>query len=70
MTNAQERCINLHLWQDQEDLPEKEKVTPSDWEMARLNVDKGTASDIISAFKRGDTHIALNQIKHLCQTHK
>ena len=70
MTDAQERCIMLHLWKAQEDLPEKERVTTSDWDMARLNVDKSTASDIISTFKGGRADMALNQIKHLCQTHR
>jgi len=33
-------------------------------------VDKGAASDIISAFHRGDRDIALNQLKHLIPTYE
>ena len=68
ITPNQIKAIEYHLWQDRGDTPDDQWVSFDEWLKIKKNMDKITASDVIGAFKGGNKHIAIAQLKHLVAT--
>jgi hypothetical protein len=65
MTPAQNRAISFYLSKNQDDV--ENPITFAEYKKAQDQIDIGTASIIIRAFRDGIPQIAVNQIRHLLQ---
>lgn len=64
LTEKQLNCIFYALWQAEKN-EEIDSAESKGEEWFKENIDRGTASDVISLLKEGNLKVAVNQLNHL-----